>query len=455
LRRRVRRVKTARPKGTHAMTVARFAPSPTGLLHAGNLRTALLNALLARRAGGRFLLRFDDTDAARSQERFVEAAREDLRWLGLKWDEEIRQSARLDRYAAAADRLRAAGRLYPCYETPDELERRRRLQRAAGLPPVYDRAALALSAADRAGLEAEGRRPHWRFRLDAEPVVWPDAVQGRVEIDPAAVSDPVLIREDGTVLYTLASVVDDAEFGVTDIVRGADHLTNTATQIQLFSALRAVPPRFAHHSLLTGPGGAPLSKRDGARPLAELRADGIEPEALISLLARLGSSRDVAPLDGLDAAAAEFDLGAFGAGPVAFDPDALRRLSARILRERPFEDVAARLAALGIEGVDAPAFWRAVRPNLDRLEDARDWWRIAQEGAAPLIREEDAAFVDRALAMLPPRPWGPETWSEWTGAVRAETGRKGAALFKPLRRALTGRDSGPDMAAFMPLLRAP
>ena len=435
------------------MIVTRFAPSPTGLLHAGNLRTALMNALLARRSGGRFLLRFDDTDAARSQERYVAAIREDLRWLGLDWHAEIRQSARLGRYAAAAERLREAGRLYPCYETAEELERRRRLQRARGAPPVYDRAALALTESERATLEAEGRRPHWRFRLDPSPAEWADGVQGAVRIDPASVSDPVLIREDGRVLYTLASVVDDAEFGVTDVVRGADHLTNTATQVQLFAALGAAPPRFAHHALLTGPGGAPLSKRDGARPLAELRAEGVEPEALVSLLARLGTSRDVEPVGGVYAAAAEFDLAAFGAAPVAFDPDRLARLSAQILREKPFEAVSDRLAALGIDGPDAASFWAAVRPNLDRLEDALDWWRIAREGAEPVVAPEDAEFVAQALATLPPRPWGPETWAAWTGALKAETGRKGAALFKPLRRALTGRDSGPDMAAFLPLIQ--
>ena len=437
------------------MIVTRFAPSPTGLLHAGNLRTALFNALLARSAGGRFLLRFDDTDDARSEERFVEAIRADLRWVGLDWDDEFRQSARLDRYAAAAERLRAAGRLYPCYETPEELERRRRLQRAAGRPPVYDRAALALTEAERARIEAGGRRPHWRFRLDAAAIVWSDGVQGPTRIDPGSVSDPVLIREDGRVLYTLASVVDDAEFGVTDVVRGADHLTNTATQIQLFDALGAAAPRFAHHSLLTGPGGAPLSKRDGARPIADLRAEGVEPLALVAMLSRLGSSRDVAPVAGVAEAAETFELSTFGAAPVAFDPERLARLSRTILRERPFEAVAERLAAIGIAGPDAPAFWAAVRPNLDRLEDAADWWRIATEGAEPVVAPEDEAFVSSALAALPPRPWDGGTWGAWTGRLKAETGRKGAALYKPLRRALTGRDSGPDMAMFMPLLRKP
>lgn len=436
------------------MTVTRFAPSPTGLLHVGNLRTALFNALLARRGAGRFILRLDDTDADRSEARFAEAIRRDLAWAGLDWDAEARQSDRLDRYAAAADALRAAGRLYPAYETPEELEFRRRAQRLQGRPPVYDRAALALDAAARAALEAAGRAPHWRFRLEDRAVAWDDGILGPQQVAAGAVSDPVLIRADGTVLYTLASVVDDAEMGVTDIVRGADHVTNTAVQIQIFAALGATPPRFAHHSLLTGPGGAALSKREGALSLADLRARGVEPLALVALLARLGSSKDVAPVASLAEAAAGFALADFGAAPVAFDPEQLMRLSAQTLRAMDFAQVAARLATLGIEGPKAAAFWAAVRPNLDRLADAADWWAIAQ-GATPAIAPEDADFVAQALAALPPRPWGPATWGEWTGAMKAATGRKGRALFLPLRRALTGRDHGPDMAAFMPLLEKP
>ena len=436
------------------MIVTRFAPSPTGLLHMGNLRTALFNALLALRGGGRFILRLDDTDAGRSEERFTEAIRRDLAWVGLRWDGEARQSDRLDRYAARADALRAAGRLYPCYETAAELDFRRRAQRLQGRPPVYDRAALALDAASRAALEAEGRKAHWRFRLEDREIAWDDGILGPQHVAAGAVSDPVLIREDGTVLYTLASVVDDAEMGVTDVVRGADHVTNTAAQIQIFAALGAAPPRFAHHSLLTGPGGAALSKREGALSLADVRAQGVEPQALVALLARLGSSKDVAPVASLAEAAEGFALADFGAAPVAFDPEQLMRLSAQVLRGLDFAQVADRLAALGIAGPKAAPFWAAVRPNLDRLADAADWWAIAQ-GAAPVIAPEDADFVAQALAALPPRPWGPTTWAEWTGALKAQTGRKGRALFQPLRRALTGRDHGPEMAAFMPLLEKP
>lgn len=437
------------------MTVTRFAPSPTGLLHVGNLRTALFNALLARRHGGRFLLRIDDTDDTRSEARFEAAIREDLRWVGLGWDSEFRQSDRLPIYEAAAARLRAAGRLYPCYETPEELEIRRRIQRAAGRPPVYDRAALRLTEAERAAHEAAGRRPHWRFRLDATPIGWDDGIQGAQRIDPAHVSDPVLIREDGRFLYTLASVVDDIDTGITDVVRGADHITNTAVQVQIFAALGAAPPRFAHLSLLTGPGGAALSKREGALALADLRDEGVEPMALVSALARLGSSRNVEPLAGVDEAAASFELAGFGAAPVVFDPELLVRLSAQILHAAPFAAVAGRLAALGIEGPQAEAFWLAVRPNLARLDEARDWWAMVIHGAEPVVAPDDEAFVAQALAALPPRPWDSTAWATWTNRLKAETGRKGAALFRPLRRLLTGRDHGPDMAALMPLLPDP
>lgn len=437
------------------MLKTRFAPSPTGLLHVGNLRVAVLNALMARRAGGRFMLRIDDTDDTRSEARFEAAIRDDLHWLGLTWDDCVRQSDRLDRYRAEADRLKALGRLYPCYETPEELDLRRRIQRASGKPPVYDRAALRLDAADRARLEAEGRTPHWRFRLDPGVVTWDDAIQGEQRIDVSSLSDPVLIREDGRFLYTFASVVDDAELGITDVLRGADHITNTAVQVQVFEALGAAPPRFAHLSLLTAPGGAALSKRDGAQSVSDLRAAGIEPMAVVSLLSRLGSSRNVEPLASLEEAAADFSLSAFGTAPVTFDMEQLARLSTQILHATPFAAVAPRLADLGIGGPQAEPFWLAVRPNLSRLDDVRDWWALVGTPGLAAVAPEDADFVATALALLPPQPWGEDAWRTWTNAVKDRTGRKGAALFRPLRRALTGRDHGPDMAAFMPLLVPP
>ncbi|MEX2518554.1 MAG: glutamate--tRNA ligase [Paracoccaceae bacterium] len=430
------------------MIVTRFAPSPTGALHLGNLRTAIFNAMIARKAGGRFILRIDDTDRERSEERFVKAIRKDLRWLGLDWDEEARQSARLPAYEAAAERLRTSGRLYPAWETPSELALMRRKLLNAKRPPVYDRAALGLSAAERAGLMAE-RPPHWRFRLDPGLIEWGDGVQGRQSIAADAVSDPVLIREDGQFLYSLCSVVDDAEMGVTDVVRGADHITNTATQIQIFAALGAPAPRFAHHALMVAEDGGKLSKRGGALSIAELRGEGVEPTAVLSYLARIGSSQPVEPIWSAAEAAPGFNLGDFGTAPTRISQTEIMQLSVKMLHDAPYEAVRDRLP-----GDVSEAFWRAVSPNLDRLDDIVIWRGVAA-GAEPLIDAEDADFVADALAMLPPRPWGAETWREWTGAVKAQTGRKGRALFLPLRRALTGRDHGPDMAALMPFLEKP
>ena len=438
-----------------APVTTRFAPSPTGLLHVGNLRTALFNALIARRAGGVFILRLDDTDPARSTEAFADAIREDLRWLGLDWDREERQSARLDRYAEAADRMRAAGRLYECFETPAELEVKRRKQLAMGRPPVYDRASLGLSEDEKAAKRAAGTPGYWRFRLDQERIEWEDGILGPISIDAASVSDPVLIRADGQVLYTLASVVDDIERGVTSVVRGSDHVTNTATQIQIMQALGGTPPSFAHHSLLTGAGGEALSKRLGTLALRDLRARGVEPAALLSLMARLGSSQPVELRGDLEALAEGFALEQFGAAPTKFDPEDLFPLTRAYLQAQPWEAVRERVLALGVPEEVGPEFWAVMRDNITVMDDLGPWWALCRDGAVPEVAPEDAEFVAEAMGLLPAQPWGAGSWAEWTGAVKAATGRKGKGLFLPLRKALTGRTDGPDMAALMPLLQAP
>ncbi len=437
------------------MTVTRFAPSPTGYLHIGNLRTALFNFLIARKAGGQFILRLDDTDPERSKPEYAEAIQEDLRWLGLTWDRLERQSSRLDRYEAAADELRAMGRLYECFETPTELDLKRKKQLNMGKPPVYDRAALALSEAEKERLRAERGPGHWRFRLDHERIEWDDGILGHLSIDAASVSDPVLIRGDGQFLYTLASVCDDIDYGITDVVRGSDHVTNTATQIQIIRALGAEPPRFAHHSLLTGPQGEALSKRLGTLALRDLRARGIEPMALLSLLARLGSSDPVELRHSVDELAEGFELSRFGAAPTKFDPDDLLPLTARLLQSLPFDAVAEDIRAIGVPDELARQFWETVRGNIETRADMALWWKLFSEGAEPLIAEEDREFVEQALALLPPHPYTPETWGKWTAAVKRATGRKGKALFMPLRKAVTGRERGPEMADVMPLLQKP
>ncbi len=431
----------------------RFAPSPTGLLHVGNIRLALVNWLVARRAGGTVLLRLDDTDEERSTTAFAAGIEHDLRWLGLDWDLKARQSDRLALYTEATQRLKATGRLYPCYETADELGLKRKSLLARGLPPLYDRAALRLSDGERARFDAEGRRPHWRFKLDHHPVGWTDLVRGPTRFDGADLSDPVLVREDGRPLYTLSSVVDDIAFGISHVIRGEDHVANTAVQIQLWQALDGPVPAFAHLPLLTDAAGQGLSKRLGSLSIASLRDDdGIEPMALLSLLAHLGTADAIEPYLTLPELVETFDLDRVSRATPRFDPEELVRLNARLLHLTPFARVADRLATLGLEEADE-RFWLAVRPNLTQLADASGWWRVSHAPTAPIIA--DSAFTRQAATLLPPEPWDETTWGTWIERVKGATGVKGKALFLPLRLALTGTDHGPELKNLLPLIGRP
>ena len=432
-----------------APAAVRFAPSPTGLLHVGNLRLAVVNWLYARRTGGSFLLRLDDTDEERSRPEYAAAIEADLTWMGLTWDRFARESDRYGRYDAVAAQLKAAGRLYPCYETPEELALKRTSLMSQGRPPIYDRAALRLSDDARAKLEAQGRRPHWRFKLDHTPVEWTDLVRGAVHFEGSALSDPVLIREDGRPLYTLTSVVDDADFAITHVIRGEDHVANTAVQIQIWQALGAAVPTFAHLPLLTDAGGQGLSKRLGSVGVNSLRDEGIEPLALASLLAKLGTSDPIEVRPSLEALAAEFDFAKVSRATPKFDPEELVRRYARVLHATPFEAVAGRLEAMGFAGAD-PIFWETVRPNLSRLDGVAEWWEVTHAPVTPVI--EDAAFTTAAAALLPPEPWDEATWGAWTAAVKNATGAKGKALFLPLRLALTARGHGPELKNLLPLI---
>lgn len=432
------------------MTLVRFAPSPTGYLHIGNARPALLNALFARRTGGRFLLRLDDTDAERSTAAFAQAIREDLAWLGIEPDLFARQSDRTAQHDAATDRLRAAGRLYPCYETQEELERRRRRQLGRGQPPIYDRAALKLTAEERAALEAEGRRPHWRFLLEGRTVAWDDLVRGPAHVDCASLSDPVLIRADGSYLYTLPSVVDDADLGITHVIRGEDHVTNTGVQVQIFEALGAAVPIFGHHNLLTTAEGEGLSKRLGHLSLRGLREAGYEPAAVRSLAVLTGSAEAVRAVPDLDTLAELVDLTEISRAPARFDTAELDGLNARLVHAMPYDEVADRLAELGIPADNAEAFWLAVRANLGRVPEAATWWRVVEGPVEPVLTEP--AVIASALENLPAEPFGPETWKAWTTEIRTRTGAKGRSLFMPLRLALTGLEHGPDLAGLLPLI---
>ena len=434
------------------MTTTRFAPSPTGWLHIGNLRAALFNYAIARQNGGTFVLRIDDTDPERSKDEYVEGIKADLTWLGLTWDRMEYQSRRMDRYAEAKQRLIDMGRLYECFETPVELDLKRKKQLNMGKPPVYDRAALALSEDEKTALRAE-RGSHWRFKLDQQRIEWADGIIGDISIDAASVSDPVLFKNDGQILYTLASVVDDVEMGITDIVRGSDHVTNTATQIQIIQALGGTVLRFAHPSLLTGPKGEALSKRLGTLSLRDLRAQGIAPQAILSLMARLGSSDPVELRANVAEVVAGFDLSKFGSAPTKFDAEDLGPLTARHLATLSVDDVADVLTSAAVPSDLWVPFWTLVRDNITTLDDVAGWWAMFRDGAAPLVADEDRDFIAKALFLLDNPPYTADTWANWTTLVKDETGRKGKALFMPLRKAVTGLERGPEMAEVMPLLQ--
>ncbi|WP_230279899.1 glutamate--tRNA ligase [Croceicoccus sp. Ery15] len=439
------------------MIVTRFAPSPTGHLHVGNIRTALHNFLLAHKArgqaGGRFMLRIDDTDAERSREDYVDAIRADLAWLGLNPDGEERQSARLAIYDSAFERLKSAGRVYRCYETAQELDLKRKILLGRKLPPIYDRAALALTDDDHARFAADGVAPHWRFRLDHdEPIAWEDGVRGAQHFDAASMSDPVVRRADGSWLYMLPSCVDDIDMGITDVLRGEDHVSNTAVQIQMFTALGATPPRFAHEALLVGAEGK-LSKRLGSTGVADFREQGLEPMAVNSLLARIGTSQPVEAQHDMAALAQGFDLTTFGRAPARFDEAELLRINAQLVHAMDYADVAGLLP----EGMDEAA-WLTIRPNLEKVTEAHEWWTVVTGPvAAPELSAEDAAFAQAAADAAQTLDWnaadsGDGAWKALTNALKQATGRKGKALFLPLRLALTGMDHGPDMNALLPLI---
>ncbi len=424
----------------------RFAPSPTGLLHVGNVRTALVNWLFCRKYDGIFLLRLDDTDAARSTEDFAEAIERDLAWLGLNWDEKARQSDRFDRYNEAVETLKADGRLYPCYETGQELDLKRKVQLGQGKPPVYDRAGLNLSDGDITALEATGRKAHWRFKLELPArVEWDDLVKGPLSFDMAALSDPILIREDGSFLYSLPSVVDDIDFGITHIMRGEDHATNSAVQAQLFEALGGDVPFFAHFSLLTGAGGEGLSKRLGTASIQSYREEmGLEAMSINSLLSRLGSSQSIEPMLSLEPLIEGFDFSKYSRSTAKFDPKDLEILNAKILHNTDYAAVSDRL-----DNVDE-ALWNICRNNINKLSDINELNLIVKGPLQPVITDQE--FANKAADLLPAAPWDDGTWKAWTTAVKEATGAKGKALFMPLRQAVTGMDHGPEMGALLPLI---
>jgi glutamyl-tRNA synthetase len=428
--------------------LVRFAPSPTGNLHVGNMRTALVNYLFARKLGGSFMLRIDDTDDERSTPEYEASIRQDLEWMGMHWDQEDRQSSRIDRYLAALNQLLDAGRAYKCFESQDELSLKRKAQLAAGRPPVYDRAALKMSAEEIAAREAAGEKPHYRFLLEDVTVVWNDLVRGEVAVPMSSLSDPVILRADGRVIYTLASVVDDLDHGVTHILRGEDHTTNSAAQIQLFEALGGTAPEMGHFALLAGADGEGLSKRLGSLSIASLRDEGILPIAVASLLGRIGTSDPVEPRQSMADVVEGFDISRFGRATPRFDPEELRMINSRIIGALDYADVADHLTALEVEG--GAMFWEAVRGNIARIDDAKIWFEVATQPITPIV--EEGAVMDAAITCLPEGELTKDTWGAWTKAIMDQTGEKGRAVFMPLRLALTGQKAGPELSGVLPVM---
>lgn len=420
----------------------RFAPSPTGFMHIGNTRTALFNWLLAKKLGGKFMLRIDDTDKLRSKDEYERAIRDALTWLGLTWSEEARQSARFDRYNAVVEKLKAEGRIYACWETAEELEFMRKRLLNKGLPPIYDRKSLHLTAQEIAAYKAEGRKPHYRFKLLDGEITWNDLVRGEVKYEAKNLSDPIVIREDGSFLYHLPSVIDDVDFGITHIVRGEDHVTNTASQVQMFEALGGKVPAFAHLPLLTGKEGK-LSKRLGSLGVRELREEGVEAMAISSFLAKLGTSEAIEPFYDLNALALSLDLRKIGRAQPKFDEEELKLFNTRFVRTVPYEYVKERV------NVDK-MFWNAVRGNLNIVGDIGVWEEICRQELEPVI--EDKELTDAAAELLPPEPWNEETWNAWINEIKSKTGKKGKELFHPVRKALTARENGPELKILLPLM---
>jgi len=427
----------------------RFAPSPTGKIHIGNVRAAIITWLAAKSMGGDFMLRIDDTDRERSKDEYTDAIKRDLTWLGLTWDDYAHQRDRMDRYDALIQKLKDDGRLYPCYETPEQLDLKRKALLNAGKPPIYDRSALDLSAEEKSKLEAEGKRPHWRFKLNHAPIIWHDMIRGDISFDGASMSDPVLIREDGTPLYHICSVIDDIDFGITHVTRGEDHVSNTATHIQMFEALGATPPRFAHWPLIADADGGKLSKRLGSLSIEDLRDnEGVEPMAIISLLARLGSADPIEAFPDLSPLIETFDFTKFGRGTPKLDVKEIERLNAKIVHNLPYADIKDRQA---LQGVDE-GFWNNIRANLTKVADVADWVHIAQDHIDVSVSDEDKDYIKLAAETLPAGDVNDETWAQWTSALKDQSGRKGKALFMPLRQALTGMAHGPEMDKMLKLL---
>ena len=428
--------------------ITRFAPSPTGLLHLGNIRTALINWLYARTHNGKFILRIDDTDQERSKDEYISKIKYDLEWLGIDYDDTFNQSSRFERYREQFEKLKADGRIYPCYETPEELERKRKLQMASGGKQVYDRSSLSLTDEEKRSYEDDGRKPHWRFLLQTERLKWNDLLKGELDIDLTSLSDPVLFREDGVPLYTFSSAVDDIDYNITNVIRGDDHTSNTAVQIEIINAIDKNRITFAHHALLKASSGDKLSKRDNVISIDSFRKSNLEPLAILSLLATIGTSQSIELKDSLHQIISEFKLETISTSPGRIEIDVLNALNKKQVQKLNFDEVSERLKNIN-EKIDEK-FWNTIRSNLETVEGVKQWSDIVFD--SKLIEAEDKEYIKSAMELIPDDPWDENTWELWTSAIKEKTGRKGKELFLPLREAFTGMSHGPEMKLLIQLI---
>jgi len=412
------------------------------MLHVGNVRTALINWLFARQHNGVFMLRMDDTDLLRSKPEYEDGIKKDLEWLGLRWDEFARQSERLSRYEQVKEQLIKAGRLYPCYETQNELDMKRKMQLSRGLPPIYDR-----NKADE--VPKEGRKPHYRFMLNDEQIEWDDLIRGNINFQARNLSDPIVIREDGSMTYILCSAVDDIDFGITHILRGEDHITNTAIGIQITKALGHKPPQIGHLSLLQSKTGE-ISKRIGGFDIAALREQFIEPMAINSLLAKMGTSDPTEATNDINKLIAEFDSKKFSPSAVNYDFNELLQLNHKLISQMSYEQIKPSLDKLEVE--ISKELWQAASSNLNSVAEIMAWWKVCNQEITPVINKADEEFLKEACALLPEGGFDLSTWDIWVSKIKQVTGRSGKQLFMPLRLSLTGQDHGPELKLLLPLI---
>ena len=427
----------------------RFAPSPTGDLHLGNLRTALINWLLAKKLNGNFMLRIDDTDTARSEERFVHSIINDLGWLGIVHDKLVRQSERLDRYQAKIEQLKNIGKLYPCFETKEELERKKKLPIASGRPPIYDRQSLNLSTKEKEKYSREGRKPYWRLLLEEKTVSWKDLIKGEIDIDLKNTSDPVLVRQDGTPLFTLTSVVDDIELQISHVVRGDDHISNTAAQILLTEYLGGSNVSYAHHSLLTTKSGEAFSKREKSLGLDSCRKQGIEAMTINSFLAKISTSDAISCFYNMEGLIKDFDISKISESPAKFNIIDLQRLNVKLIQGLDYHDAKNRFDEMNIKVTKE--LWLAIKNNIISLAEAEIWLSIISKHVVPIIK--DKKITELASSLLPDEPWNENTWDTWISKIKEKTSVRGKDLMFPIRLAITGREGGPEMKKLLPLLK--